>query len=250
MSKKQKQLLERFQDFYELLFKTYSFVPIDLKQTLEEIKKYINSTEQEETMQNASKWVVMPHAILKDTRLSSTEKLIYGEISALEREDEPCYAGNSHFEDLFNLQKRSIQLSIAKLNKLGYIKISYDDKKSKHGRKITTDLCKTLRRGYERNLIDEDIQLEDKEKKYIKKRKSKTSIDSLTPEFIEDMKVRFGLVDVVEEIEKMKDWLRSRGRRPRDWRAQTRNWLRKAHKFQNPDVDEKGFMKTGYRKIT
>ena len=56
-----------------------------------------------------------------DKRLSSTEKLLFSEITALTNKEGICWAKNSYFADLYGLTPNWVSKTIQKLKKLGYI---------------------------------------------------------------------------------------------------------------------------------
>jgi DNA-binding MarR family transcriptional regulator len=60
--------------------------------------------------------------ILKDTRLNSTDKLVYGLIGVLSNQKGYCYATNDYVAKQLNLKPRTITDSISKLKKSGYIR--------------------------------------------------------------------------------------------------------------------------------
>lgn len=69
-------------------------------------------------------------------------------------------------------------------------------------------------------------------------KKSSIKILSHPPE-IENLKEKFPKIDVESEIEKMKDWLKSKGKRQKDYLAFARNWLRKAKEFSQKEEKQK-----------
>jgi hypothetical protein len=68
---------------------------------------------------------IIPDYIKKDKRLSSTDKLLYGEIFSLAQKKGYCFAANFHFELLYNLGKSQVSKTIQKLKSLDYIKCEY-----------------------------------------------------------------------------------------------------------------------------
>lgn len=62
--------------------------------------------------------------------LSASEKLFFSEITALATKDGYCFASNSYFSKLYDVNKRTISAWINKLNKLGFIEVEmiYNDK--------------------------------------------------------------------------------------------------------------------------
>jgi len=68
-------------------------------------------------------YAVIPHFILTDKKLSSTAKLVYGEISALANKEGYCFASNAHFAKIFGLTTRSISTSISGLVEEKHIRL-------------------------------------------------------------------------------------------------------------------------------
>lgn len=62
--------------------------------------------------------------------LSASEKLFFSEITALSTKDGYCFASNSYFANLYNVNKRTISAWINKLSKLGFVEVEmiYNDK--------------------------------------------------------------------------------------------------------------------------
>ena len=70
-----------------------------------------------------SYYAIIPAIIRYDNRLSSTEKLLYGEITALSNKLGYCFATNRYFAELYNLTEATISVSISKLATCGYIDV-------------------------------------------------------------------------------------------------------------------------------
>ncbi len=67
-------------------------------------------------------YAIIPASVRYDNNLKSTEKLLYGEITALANKNGFCYAQNKYFADLYNVTIISISRWISHLQELGYIK--------------------------------------------------------------------------------------------------------------------------------
>jgi hypothetical protein len=72
-------------------------------------------------------YCVIPWKLLTDPHVSSTAKLLYGEISALANREGYCWASNTHFTKIFNI-KSSTRISslIRELRENGYIHTEID----------------------------------------------------------------------------------------------------------------------------
>ena len=67
------------------------------------------------------KGVWIPKEVYLDNNLSWTEKILLVEIDSLDNE-EGCFASNNYFSDFIGISPTSISTCISKLVKLGYIK--------------------------------------------------------------------------------------------------------------------------------
>jgi len=74
-------------------------------------------------------YAIIPSSVRYDPHLTSTEKLLYGEISALTNKEGYCWATNAYFAKLYSVSNRTISRSISKLQKYGYIKIQLNEEK-------------------------------------------------------------------------------------------------------------------------
>jgi hypothetical protein len=66
-------------------------------------------------------YAVIPAIVLDDDRLTSTEKLLYGRITALTTQQGYCYARNSYLAELTKTTETSIRRSVSKLVEYGYL---------------------------------------------------------------------------------------------------------------------------------
>lgn len=84
-----------------------------------------------------SYYVIIPETVLCDDRLSSSEKLMYGEILALSRKHGFCFASNQYFSDKYNVSKVTVSNWVQELIEYGYVKADYSkDETNKTYRKI------------------------------------------------------------------------------------------------------------------
>lgn len=66
-------------------------------------------------------YTIIPATVRYDTKLKYTEKLLYGEITALANKNGYCFAQNKYFADLYNVTLISVSRWISHLQELGYI---------------------------------------------------------------------------------------------------------------------------------
>jgi len=78
-------------------------------------------------------YAIIPATVRYDKKLSSSEKIFYGEITALTSKTGDCWASNSYFSDLYNVSPSTISAWVGKLKKAGYIKVRHQMK----GKQIT-----------------------------------------------------------------------------------------------------------------
>jgi len=93
-------------------------------------------------MTEPSFYAVIPANVRYDSRLSSTAKLIYGEISALANKEGFCWAANSYFSEVYGITESQASVVINSLKKAGYIRIEID-KVNGNKRTIYLNLKKT-----------------------------------------------------------------------------------------------------------
>ena len=77
-------------------------------------------------------YIIILDSVLRDIRLNSTDKLVFGIIYSLSLKDGVCYAKNDYFSGQLNISTRTISSTISKLRKYNLIKIKFDN----HLRKI------------------------------------------------------------------------------------------------------------------
>jgi uncharacterized phage protein (TIGR02220 family) len=67
-------------------------------------------------------YAIIPASVRYDKNLKASEKLLYGEITALAQKDGYCYASNSYFAKLYDVSTNSVSSWISALVRFGYIK--------------------------------------------------------------------------------------------------------------------------------
>lgn len=70
-------------------------------------------------------WAILPATVRYDENLSSTAKLLYAEISALQEAKGYCFAKNEYFSHVFGVNKRTVQRLIRELETRGHILVQF-----------------------------------------------------------------------------------------------------------------------------
>ena len=83
-------------------------------------------------------YAIIPATVRYNQNLKSSEKLLYGEITALTNTKGYCYASNRYFASLYNVTLHTVSQWVSHLEKLGYITIEMirDNKKVIRERRI------------------------------------------------------------------------------------------------------------------
>jgi len=76
-------------------------------------------------MEKPTYYAVIPAIVRYDQDLSSSEKLLYAEITALCNTTAECYASNAYFAKLYSKDKVTISRWMSKLKDKGYIHVNY-----------------------------------------------------------------------------------------------------------------------------
>lgn len=66
-------------------------------------------------------YAIIPAEIRYDKKLTPNSKLLYGEITALANKEGYCWAGNTYFSDLYDVEKVTVSRWIRELKEMGYI---------------------------------------------------------------------------------------------------------------------------------
>lgn len=67
-------------------------------------------------------YAILPAEVRYSENLSPNSKLLFAEISALTNKSGKCYAQNSYFAELYNVEKETVSRWISQLEKFGFIK--------------------------------------------------------------------------------------------------------------------------------
>lgn len=74
------------------------------------------------TKEKPSYYAIIPANVRYDNRLSDSEKMLYGEITALSNKTGECWASNKYFAELYDKSVVTISRRISRLESFGYIK--------------------------------------------------------------------------------------------------------------------------------
>ena len=74
-------------------------------------------------MEKPSYYGILPASIRYDKRLKPMEKILYSEITALTNSQGYCFASNSYFGQLYEVDKKTVGVWVNNLVKLGYLKL-------------------------------------------------------------------------------------------------------------------------------
>ncbi len=94
-------------------------------------------------MDRPNYYAILPADVRYDNRLKPMERIIYAEITALSNTKGYCYANNSYFAKLYEVNKKTVSNWISNLTKYGYLesKIIKEDKKVKERRLYINKNC-------------------------------------------------------------------------------------------------------------
>ena len=68
-------------------------------------------------------YAIIPSTVRYDLDLKPSEKLLYGEVTALANKNGYCFAQNKYFSELYNVSNGTVSKWFSHLQKLGYINI-------------------------------------------------------------------------------------------------------------------------------
>ena len=127
----------------------------------------------------SSYYIIIPSRVRYDSRLTPSEKLLYGEILALSEKSGYCFATNSYFAKLYNVTVVSVSNWVGHLIDYGYISAEYN--------KTSED--KSNRKLYvlDRSILDNEFDFEEiiedkapvKEDNYTKNKKLDDSVSEV-----------------------------------------------------------------------
>ena len=192
---------------------------------------------------NGSWFWVQTH-VWRDKRLGKSDKIVYATIASYVDNSQHSYPSIETIGRDGDISPRQVHYSIKKLEKVGYLSI-----KRRRGKSNFYDLMKTETPSATTAPLQ---PLQTTPAKTTVPTPAKTTLRTIsirtisknkreiTPTFIKSLQENqdYEMLDVSEEIEKLKDWLLANGKRPSNKQAFARNWMRKARQFyleKNPE---------------
>lgn len=139
-----------------------------------------------------------------------------------------------HFEELGMIVLEDKKITISNFNKR-------QEQHSESYERVKKFREKQKQEGYSNVTVKRNDNAREEKNRIDKNRKEyRESSKSILTEvsFIEKLKEQFPDMDVVSEIDKMKDWLAATGKVKKDYAAFARNWLRSAKPIQKIDSNE------------
>ena len=198
-----------------------------------------------------SYYAIIPAVVRYDERLSSTEKLLYGEITALSNKFGYCFATNRYFAELYNLTETTISVSISKLAECGYIDVALEQNYKRKIYLLDARVLENSNGVYQENLIgvleksnrgvlekskDNNININTKSNnktnnipKEPRHRYGEYGNVLLSDKDLEKLKLEFPL-DWEQRIETVSGYCKSTGKAYKDYLATIRNWARREKK--------------------
>lgn len=103
--------------------------PTKKSTSLNELVEKTEVLMQNNSMDTPSYYAILPSDVRYDSNLSSSEKLLYAELTALCSKHGYCWASNSYFSELYKVNKNTVSSWVSSLVKRDYIEIDVDRSK-------------------------------------------------------------------------------------------------------------------------
>ena len=175
---------------------------------------------------------IIPAEVRYNTNLNSSQKLFYGEITALTYKTGECWASNTYFSKLYGVSPSLITNWVKALEKENLIAVDYEKK----GQEITKRIIRILgiqnieqvfnksQEGYSKYLKENNTSINNTSKKEIyKERFVKPTIDEIK----EYCKERNNEIDAERFFDyyETNGWVQGKNRKPiKNWKACIRTW--------------------------
>lgn len=113
-------------------------------------------------------FTIIPHNVRNDDRLSASEKLFFGDLVGLSKNEGYCYASNTWLSNTFNVSVSVIRMWLINLEKFGYIERNFCSKNGQRKIYVTPGFsskrggCQNSDRGVSENChhINKEYYLE------------------------------------------------------------------------------------------
>jgi hypothetical protein len=113
---------------------------------------------------------IMPNAVLFDTKISSTSKLVFCLISSLTAQEGHCWANNEYIGKQLHLSKSQVSRSIKQLEEYIIINNPFNEKRDIRLRKnayaVRQKCVTSLRKNAQHNTITNNINIKGIKNKY------------------------------------------------------------------------------------
>lgn len=154
---------------------------------------------------HSSYYEVIPATVRYDKKLKSSEKLLYGEVTALANKFGYCYAKNKYFAELYEVSNETISRWLYNLQKCGYIKIDIIRNENKEIVEgdiyiLDTPYCQKDQEGIDEKVKENNIKYNIDDLFYI----IINSSEKIPKEFYEIL-IRFELIYPIEILKIMKN---------------------------------------------
>jgi DNA-binding transcriptional ArsR family regulator len=207
-------------------------------------------------------YAVIPAEVRYSEDLNASEKLLYGEISALASKSGYCWAGNSYFAELYGVGKTTVSRWLRDLKDAGFINMSFQkDAQGKVQKRYIsiTPLSKMTIPPYEKSQYP--LSKNDKEnntsknntsinkKEIYKEKDEKLTFGEfrnvkLTPQEYDKLKDRF--FNAEARIETLSAYKASTGKRYKSDYATILNWARKEENIPKKEERKEGDVYSGF----
>lgn len=113
-------------------------------------------------METPNYYAVIPANVRYDKSLTFSERLLYGEITALASKSGKCWASNGYFSELYDVTPQAISKWIKHLKERGYINVEVVYKSgSKEVERRTITLTDAINNGLEVSTTDSEVSTTD-----------------------------------------------------------------------------------------
>lgn len=211
-------------------------------------------------------YAIIPADVRYDKDLSSTEKLMYAEISALSNAYGFCNASNQYFANLYNMAIRHIQRVFSHLADKGYIRIEVNGKERKifitGVTKMSWEGDKNVMVHYDKNVTHNNTSINNKFNNICSEQANASSEPPvitltlnnkneypITQKYLAEMQELYPAVDVLGELKKMRAWCINNPRRRKTAQGITKfinAWLSREQDSGRKPISQQQQTRPGY----